>query len=60
MKEKEKRAKYRIINSDKTILNAGTGLNSWFFLEDAREIVDYSKGQKIVEHDGMDILWEIL
>ena len=57
---KEKRAKYRIINSDKTILNAGTGLNSWFFLKDARKIVDYSKGQKIVEHDGMDILWEIL
>jgi len=52
------KAKYRIQNENGTFLNAGTGLGSWFTLEDARKIV--SEGQRIVEHDGVNILWEIL
>lgn len=52
--------KYRIQNSDKTFLNAGTGLDSWFTLESARKLVDYSAGQRIVEHNGMHIMWEAL
>lgn len=51
--------KYRIQNSNGTFLNAGTGLDSWFTLDAARKLVDYSKGQRIVEHDGINILWEV-
>lgn len=54
------RLKYRILNADKTFLNAGTGLDSWFTLDEARKLVDYSKGQMIVEHDGVNVLWEVL
>lgn len=50
---------YRIENPDGTILNAGTGLDSWFSLEKARELVDYSKGQRIIESDGVNTLWEV-
>lgn len=52
--------KYRIQNENGKIHNAGTGLDSWFTLENAREIVNYDKGQKIVESNGIDILWETL
>ena len=52
--------KYRVQNADGTMLNAGTGIDSWFTLEDARSLVNYKDGQKIVESNGMDILWEIL
>ena len=51
---------YRIQNEDGTFLNANTGLDSWFTLEEARNKVDYSIGQRIVEHDGVSILWEVL
>ncbi len=54
------KANYRIQNSDGTFLNAGTGSESWLTLEDARNIVDYKSGQRIVECDGGNILWEIL
>ena len=54
-----KQAKYRILNADKTYLNAGTDKGSWFNLADARKTVNYDKGQIIVEHNGVDILWEI-
>lgn len=50
--------KYRIQNENGTFLNAGTGEESWFTLEQARNIVDYNKGQRIVEHDGVNVLWE--
>ncbi len=50
--------KYRIQNADHTFLNAGTGVDSWFTLEDARKLVDYKKGQRIVEHNGVDVMWE--
>jgi len=49
---------YRIQNENGTYLNAGTGEDSWFSLEKARQLVNYDKGQRIVEHDGMNILWE--
>lgn len=50
--------KYRIQNSDFTFLNAGTGADSWFTLEAARKLVDYKKGQRIVEHNGVYVMWE--
>lgn len=52
--------KYRIQNQDGTFLNAGTDLNSWFTLEVARKTVDRSKGQRIVEHNGVHVMWETL
>jgi hypothetical protein len=51
---------YRIRLSDGTYLNAGTGLSSWFTLKQAYELVDYTAGEIIVEHDGENILWEVL
>lgn len=52
--------RYRIQNADGTIFNAGTGLDSWFTLEDARKLVNYELGQRIIEDDGVNILWEVL
>jgi len=52
--------KYRILNSNGTILNAGSGKDSWFTLEVARKLVNYDIGQIIIEHDGINILWEVL
>jgi hypothetical protein len=51
------KTKYRIKNKNGTFHNAGTGLDSWFTLEQAREIV--SEDQIIIESDGVNILWEI-
>jgi len=51
---------YRIQQQSGRFLNAGTGEESWFTLEHARELVDYEKGQRIIESDAMTILWEIL
>lgn len=51
---------YRIQNEDGTFLNANTGLDSWFSLEKARELVKYELGQRIIESDGVNVLWEIL
>lgn len=53
------KANYRIQNENGTFLNSGTGLGSWFTLEDARKLVNYEIGQRIVEHDGIKVLWEI-
>jgi len=52
--------KYRIQTADHKFLNAGTDKPSWFTLEKARQIVDYKAGQRIVEHNGVNVLWEIL
>lgn len=52
--------RFRIENTDGRLFRAGTGLDSWFTLEKARELCDYNKGQRIVESDGVNILWEIL
>lgn len=51
--------KYKIRRQDGTFVNNGTDLPSWFDLETARKTVDYSKGEQIVEHNGVDVLWEI-
>ena len=51
---------YKIRNANGTYLNAGTDSPSWFTLEQARSIVSYAIGQMIVEHDGMNALWEVL
>jgi len=50
---------YRIRKADGRFLNAGTGEDSWFTLDKARELVNYGEGQQIVESDGVNILWEI-
>jgi len=51
--------KYRIQNENGSLLNAGTGYDSWFTLEEARKLVNYEAGQRIVESDGVNILWEV-
>ena len=53
------KANYRIQNENGTMFNAGSGEDSWFTLEKARKIVDYGRGQRIIESDGVHILWEI-
>ena len=57
-KTKTMKANYRIQNTNGTMLNAGTDEGSWFTLETARILVDYDNGQRIVESDGVNILWE--
>jgi hypothetical protein len=52
--------KYRIQKADGRFLNAGTGVDSWFTLDQARKLVNYKAGQRIVESDGVRILWETL
>ena len=54
------KATYRIQNIDGTIHNAGTGNDSWFTLEDAKKIINYKNNQRIIESDGVNILWEVL
>lgn len=54
------KANYRIQNENGTFLNAGTGLDSWFTLDNARKLVDYKIGQRIIESDGVYVLWEVL
>jgi len=55
------KSEYRIKNADGTYLNAGTGLDSWFTIEQARKIVNPKIGQKIVMHTGVyELPFEIL
>jgi hypothetical protein len=56
--KKDNQLKYRILKANKKIKFAGTGMDSWFTLETARTLVDYSLGESIVESDGVNILWE--
>ena len=52
---------YRIQLSDQRFKFAGTGQDSWFTLESARQKVDYKKGERIVEcHTLHGVLWEVL
>ncbi len=55
----QKESRYRIQNENGTFLNANTGEDSWFTLEKARKLVNYNKGQRIIESDGIHVLWEI-
>lgn len=46
------KAKYRILRADRTIkFTGGTETGSWFTLERAKELVDYSAGEMIYEYD---------
>lgn len=51
--------KLRILNADGTFLNANTGLDSWFTCEQAKALCDYSIGQRIFRHNGMQICEEV-
>jgi len=51
--------KYRIRTHDNRFKYAGTDNPSWFTLEQARDIVNYARGEEIVEHDGVNVLWEV-
>ncbi len=51
--------KLRILNSDGTILNANTDLNSWFSVNEARELCNYEIGQRIFRHNGERFCEEI-
>lgn len=54
------KSNYRIQTKDKRFLNAGTDEPSWFTLEKAREIVGNRTDLRIVQHDGVNVLWEVL
>jgi hypothetical protein len=56
----KQKATYRIKKPDGRYLNAGTDEPSWFDLKTARQLVNYEKGEMIVEHNGVNELWEIL
>ena len=53
---------YRILTADRRIKYAGTGHDSWFDLDTARKLVDYSKGEGIYyfHPSSAEPLWEIL
>ena len=50
---------YRIKKANGRFLNAGTDKNSWFDLETARDTVNRDKGEKIIQSNGVDELWEV-
>lgn len=54
------KACYRIYTKDGRVLYTGTERGSWFTLEEARKIVNRSKGEMIYKCNGSDKLWEIL
>lgn len=54
-------ANYRIQTAEgKLKYTGGTEMGSWFFLEDARALVDYSKGEKIVKEIVFGVYAEIM
>ena len=53
-------ANFRIQCADRTIKYAGTDTGSWFTLNAARAIVNHEQGERVIEHDGVNILWEVL
>lgn len=54
----------RIVKADGRDKYAGTGENSWFTVEKARELVDRSNGEKIEQYDlsysTTRALWEVM
>lgn len=54
------RTQFRIETKDHRFKFAGTGQNSWFTLQRAKELVDYKAGERVVECNGYGILWEVL
>jgi DNA polymerase III sliding clamp (beta) subunit (PCNA family)/GNAT superfamily N-acetyltransferase len=54
------KARYRIIDSNGKIKYTGTEMGSWFTLEKAKELVNYSNGEMIYEYDyNGDRLYEV-
>jgi hypothetical protein len=54
------KSNYRIINSNGRIKYAGTGMPSWFTLDKAKQLVDYSQAETIYEYDNNgERLWEV-
>jgi len=55
------KARYRIIDSNgKVKYTGGTEMGSWFTLEKAKELVNYSNGEMIYEYDyNGEQLWEV-
>jgi len=53
------KAKYRILTAEGFFKFAGTGKDSWFDLDTARSIVDYGKGEQVIESDGVRVLWQV-
>jgi hypothetical protein len=54
-------ANYRILTADYKIKFTGTDNPSWFTIEAAKSLVDYSKGEKIYEYNSKgERMWEIL
>lgn len=58
-KQQQNPIRFRIQKADGCFLNAGTGKPSWHTLQQARQLVNYEDGQRIIESDGVNILWEI-
>ena len=55
------KALHRIILPDGRIKYAGTGQDSWLTLEQAKKLVDRTKGEMIYEYkDYVTKLWEVL
>jgi hypothetical protein len=50
---------YRIQTADGRFRFAGTDQPSWLTLETARTLVNYETGERIVEHNGVNVLWEV-
>lgn len=52
--------KFRIYTKDRKVKFTGTGEDSWFTLEKAKKLVDYSKGESIYEVDPTgNPVWEV-
>jgi hypothetical protein len=56
------KARYRIIDSNGRVkYTGGTEMGSWFTLEKAKQLVNYSEGEMIYEYNNNgDPLWEVL
>ena len=52
-------APYRIQTAEGKIKFAGTESPSWLSLETARNLVNREEGERIIESDGVNILWEV-
>lgn len=61
-KIRKPKSNYRIHKKCGRIKYAGTGIDSWFTLEDAKKDVDYSAGEMIMEYNmkTMEPMWEAL
>lgn len=42
---------YRILDKNYNVKYTGTNTGSWFSLEDAKNLVNYSNGEKVYQYD---------